>query len=109
MMEEINELIAQRRLKLEKLRSAGINPYPNDFTPDICSQDIFDKFDAIDEHELKTVSNEFSLAGRLMSKRIMGKASFIHIHDRKGKIQIYVKRDEVGESSYKEFKKYDKY
>ncbi len=106
-MEELNELIAQRRLKLENLRNAGINPYPNDFIPDTCSQDIFDKFGAIDDDELKAVSREFALAGRLMSKRIMGKASFIHIHDRKGKIQIYVKRDEVGESSYKEFKKYD--
>jgi len=106
-MEETNELIAQRRLKLENIKSAGVNPFPNDFIPNICSGDIHEKFGSVDEGGLEAITEEFSLAGRIMSKRVMGKASFIHIHDRKGKMQVYLKRDEIGQESYREFKKYD--
>lgn len=106
-MEEINDLIAQRRLKLDELRKEGINPFPNDFVPDACTDEIIGRFGDKDEGELEGIDDLFSLAGRIMSRRIMGKASFIHIQDRKGKIQVYVKRDEVGQGSYSLFKKFD--
>lgn len=106
-MEEINELIAQRRQKLKDLRGSGINPYPNDFIPDALTSEILDEFGEKSENDLESTSGSFALAGRIMSKRVMGKASFIHIQDRKGRVQVYVKRDEVGQEAYKLFKKYD--
>ena len=99
--EDISELIAIRRGKLDELVTAGKNPYEKvKFDRDAYSKDIKDNFEA---YEGKTVT----LAGRLMSKRIMGKASFTNLADYKGNIQLYVRKDEVGEESYLEFKKYD--
>lgn len=99
--EDISELIAIRRGKLDELVAAGKNPYEKvKFDRDAYSKDIKDNFEA---YEGKMVT----LAGRLMSKRIMGKASFTNLADYKGNIQLYVRKDEVGEESYLEFKKYD--
>ncbi len=99
--EDISELIAIRRGKLDELIKSGKNPYEKvKFDRDAYSKDIKDNFEAYDG---KTVT----LAGRLMSKRIMGKASFTNLADYKGNIQLYVRKDEVGEESYLEFKKYD--
>ena len=106
-MEEINDLIAQRRQKLTDLKDENINPYPNDFRPDTLVDEIFDRFSDQDKEQLTGVGEIFSLAGRLMTKRVMGKASFVHIADRKGKIQIYVKGDAVGTDQYDRFKKFD--
>ena len=106
-MEEINDLIAQRRQKLTDLRDENINPYPNDFRPDTLVDEIFEKYADQDKEQLTSVNETFALAGRLMAKRVMGKASFIHISDRKGRIQIYVKRDELGVDEYNRFKKFD--
>ena len=66
----------------------------------IHSQDIKDKYDELEGQEV-------SIAGRMMFKRVMGKASFCNIQDLKGNIQSYVARDDIGEDSYKDFKKYD--
>ncbi|MDT8318023.1 MAG: lysine--tRNA ligase [bacterium] len=106
-MEEINDLIDQRRQKLTDLIDENINPYPNDFRPDTLVDEIFDRFADQDKEQLTGVKETFTLAGRLMTKRVMGKASFVHISDRKGKIQIYVKRDELGVDEYNRFKKLD--
>ena len=106
-MEEINDLIAQRLQKLKTLKEEGINPYPNDFRPNTLTDEFVERFGGIDTEELKECSEEFALAGRIVSKRVMGKASFVHIQDRKGKIQSYVNRDDVGQESYDRFKKFD--
>jgi len=106
-MEDTNELIAQRRQKLESLKEEGINPYPNDFRPDTLSGEVMSRFGEIDKDALVAVPDRFSLAGRIMSKRIMGKASFVHIMDRQGRLQVFVKRDLIGEAAYDQFKKYD--
>ena len=106
-MEEINDLIAQRRQKLQNLRDEGINPYPNDFTPDTLTSEIIDSYGDMNKDQLSEVTDSFLLAGRIMSKRVMGKAAFINIQDRSGKIQLFVKRDDVGEESYSRFKKFD--
>ena len=99
--EDISELIAIRRGKLQDLVEAGKNPYEKvKYDRDSYSQDIKDNFE---EYEGKTVS----LAGRMMSKRVMGKASFANLADYKGNIQLYIKRDEVGEEDYADFKKFD--
>ena len=90
-----------RREKLAKLQSEGNNPYEQvKFPVDADSAQIKANFEA---YEGKTVS----MAGRMMSRRIMGKASFVGLNDCSGKIQLYVRRDDVGEDVYAAFKKWD--
>ena len=101
--EEERELLAEqariRREKLAKLVSEGNNPYEKTFY-DVTANSTY-----IKENFEKLEGKEVSIAGRLMSRRIMGKASFSHISDRDGLIQIYVKRDDVGEGDYMSYKK----
>ena len=97
--ERLAEQAKIRREKLAKLVSEGKNPYEKvkyDFTANSSS---------IKENFEKLEGKEVSVAGRLMSRRIMGKASFSHLSDRDGQIQIYVKRDDVGEEDYMSYKK----
>ncbi len=97
--EELAEQARIRREKLQKLIEEGNNPFVKvNYAVTCGSAEVKDKFA---EYEGK----EVSLAGRLMSRRIMGKASFSHISDRDGLIQIYVRRDDVGEDNYAAFKK----
>jgi lysyl-tRNA synthetase class 2 len=99
--QDINTLLKVRREKLANLQAEGKDPFQiTKYDVTIHSQDIKDEYE---NWEGKTVS----LAGRMMFKRVMGKASFCNIQDIKGKIQIYVARDDIGEDSYKDFKKYD--
>jgi Lysyl-tRNA synthetase (class II) len=98
---DINQLRKIRREKLAKMQEDGQNPFEitkHEVTHH--SQDIKDKFEELE-------GKEVSVAGRIMSKRVMGKASFCNIQDLKGNIQSYVARDSIGEELYKEFKKYD--
>ncbi|MDH3974454.1 MAG: lysine--tRNA ligase [Deltaproteobacteria bacterium] len=106
-MEELNELITQRRQKLANLREENVNPYPNDFRPDVLTSEIFEKYNPLDGEKLRELDDTYSLAGRIMAKRVMGKAAFVHIADREGKIQLYLKRDAIGQESYQRFKKFD--
>ena len=98
--EDINDLMRRRREELEGLRSRGIEPYPHTFERDALSIEVITAFK--DEAPLRVVS----IAGRIMSIRRMGKASFCHIQDSAGRIQAYLKRDEIGES-YDSFRLYD--
>ena len=98
---EMNELLRIRREKLKELQDAGADPFQQvRFERTNYTTDIRDKFD---EMEGKTVR----LAGRMMSKRIMGKASFADLSDRYGRLQLYIKRDALGDEAYKGFKKLD--
>ena len=99
--ENLGELLKIRREKLAALQEAGKNPF--EITKYDVTHHSSDVKESFDELEGKSVS----LAGRIMSKRVMGKASFCHIQDLKGTIQVYVARDNIGEDSYKDFKKYD--
>lgn len=97
----INELLKVRRDKLAELQAAGKDPFQiTKFDVTHHSKEIKDNFEAL-EGKVVTV------AGRMMSKRIMGKASFCNIQDLEGSIQSYVARDNIGEESYADFKKYD--
>ena len=101
--EELNlsEQTQIRLNKLNKLIEEGKNPYEIvKFDRTHLSNEIREQFDAL---EGKTVT----LAGRMVSRRIMGKATFAHLLDRAGEMQIYVRRDDVGEDAYKAFKEYD--
>ena len=98
---DLNQLRKVRREKLDNLISEGNNPFLiTTYDTDIHSQEIKDRFDELE-------GKDVSVAGRMMSKRIMGKASFCHIQDIKGKIQAYVSRDDLGDEEYKAFKKMD--
>ena len=97
------QIMEIRKEKIEKLKELGLQPYAYKFDVNVSSKDLFDKFKEVNENFPET---EFSLAGRIMSLRIMGKASFFHIQDEFGKIQCYIKRDIVGDDFYnKVFKK----
>ena len=99
--QNLNEILKLRREKLNNLVEAGKDPFV--ITKYDVSDHTADIKDDYDNYEGKTVS----VAGRIMSKRVMGKASFCNIADLKGNIQSYVARDCIGEDSYKDFKKYD--
>ena len=98
---DLNQLLKVRREKLAELQASGKDPFLHT-TYDVThhSKEIKDKFDELD-------GKEVSVAGRMMSKRVMGKASFCNVQDIQGQIQCYVARDNVGEEPYKDFKKMD--
>ncbi len=99
--QDINELIKVRRNKLSDLQANGKDPFKiTKYDVTAHSEDIKSNYDEYD-------GKEVCVAGRIMSKRVMGKASFCHISDKTGTIQSYVQRDMLGEDAYKDFKKYD--
>ena len=99
--ENLGELLKIRRDKLTALQEAGQDPFQiTKFEKKNNTQEIRDNFESMEEQPVK-------IAGRLMSKRVMGKVTFCDLQDREGRIQLYVRRDEVGEEPYKAFKKYD--
>lgn len=99
--QDINQLIKVRHEKLQELQDAGKDPFEiTKYDVTAHSTDIINGFETL---EGKVVS----VAGRIMSKRVMGKASFCNVQDLPGNIQSYVARDSIGEESYKDFKKYD--
>lgn len=101
-----NDLIAQRRAHLEELRQRG-NAYPNNFKRDALAADLHTRFGELDKEALESDPVRVKIAGRMMSRRVMGKASFAHLQDMSGRIQIYVKRDNLAEDVYAEFKRWD--
>jgi len=103
---EVSDLEAARRRKLEDLRQRGVNPYPNDFRPTATAAEIHARFGSKWREELEGGDYSVGTAGRIVGLRSFGKASFIHLQDRSGKIQVYVKRDGIGEAAYADFKKY---
>ena len=99
--QNLNELQKVRRNKLKDLQDAGKNPFES------TKYDVTHHSMEIKDHYEELEGQEVTVAGRMMFKRVMGKASFCNIQDLQGKIQAYVARDEIGQDSYKDFKKYD--
>ena len=105
-MTEQSQQSQQRREKLTALRKKG-NPFPNDFRRDAFIRDLLDKY-ADDDQGLQDRTIRVKVAGRLMSRRVMGKASFAHVEDVGGRMQLFLQRDNLPENVYnEEFKKYD--
>jgi len=98
--EDLNELMKVRREKLAEVREKGIDPYGHKYIRTNLAAEIYDGFAAFDGQEV-------SLAGRIMAKRVMGKASFAHIQDISGQVQIYVRLNDVGQDNYDFFLKLD--
>lgn len=105
--EELNDQIIVRRNKMEELREKGVDPFGKRFERTHLSGDLFEIYGDLDREELQEKGAEATIAGRVMTKRIKGKAGFAHIQDLKGQIQIYVRKDDIGEEAYEIFKKTD--
>ncbi len=100
------QIIAERRAKLAELRKRG-NAFPNDFMREHLAADLHKVWDGKSNEEIEPKHIVVAVAGRMMLKRIMGKASFATIQDMSDRIQLYVTRDGVGEAAYEAFKHYD--
>lgn len=103
-----NHIIAERRAKLTKIRQEKKVAYPNSFKPEQYAKDLHEEYDAYDKEKFETHDKvAVTVAGRIMLKRNMGKASFITIQDASGKIQIYLMANDLDPVMYEEFKHYD--
>lgn len=105
-MEE-SELLKKRKEKIDSLKTEGIDLYPNDVKVKDTTEDILSRFSEMDHDQLAQVEERFNLAGRIMAIRDFGKASFISLQDRKGRIQGYIHKQIIGEASFQLFKKLD--
>lgn len=96
---DLNGEMLVRREKLAALRAKG-NAFPNTFRRNALAQDLHTQYDEIESESLKTQGIEVKVAGRIMTRRVMGKATFITLQDMSGKIQLYVARDNLAEGVY---------
>jgi lysyl-tRNA synthetase class 2 len=101
-----HDQIGQRKLKLDEWRKTT-QAYPNDFQRKDLAQDLVKEFDSQDHDNLEKLNKSVKVAGRIMLRRLMGKASFCHIQDMSGQIQIYVRQDDLPEGVYDQFKTWD--
>ncbi|HET0025405.1 TPA: lysine--tRNA ligase [Streptococcus pneumoniae] len=106
-MEELNDQQIVRREKMAALREQGIDPFGKRFERTANSQELKDKYANLDKEQLHDKNETATIAGRLVTKRGKGKVGFAHLQDREGQIQIYVRKDAVGEENYEIFKKAD--
>lgn len=105
-MKEESAVLEARRKKAEEFEKLGYPLFPNDFRPTDRAGVLQELFKEYDNEALEKLGKTFRLAGRMMARRDFGKAIFTHIQDETGRIQVFVKRDEVGEEQFKLFKKY---
>jgi lysyl-tRNA synthetase class 2 len=101
-----NQIIAERRAKLRALRERG-HAYPNDFRRDALASELHDVHGTKTPEQLEAATTSVAVAGRMLLKRVMGKASFATLQDMSGRIQLYVTRDAAGEDTYEAFKHWD--
>jgi lysyl-tRNA synthetase class 2 len=106
-LEAINKLVEERRKKAEVLREMGVPLYPAGFDRDTTASEAVEKYGSMDGGTLEHASGRHSMAGRIMSRRDFGKASFVHIKDRTGRIQVYIRKDKVGGDAFQAFKLLD--
>jgi len=103
---EDNHVVAHRREKLEKLRAAG-QAFPNEFRRDTLAEQLHARYGSLEAAELEATMQAHTLAGRLLAKRVMGKASFAQIQDMSGRVQVFVQNEAVGLERYADFKTWD--
>ncbi|ALX50639.1 lysine--tRNA ligase [Lentibacillus amyloliquefaciens] len=107
MTEELNDHMRARREKLESLEEKNVNPFGGKFERSHFASELVSAYDQFSKEELEEKDDEVTIAGRVMTKRGKGKAGFAHIQDLSGQIQIYVRKDMIGEESYEIFKSAD--
>ena len=96
-----------RREKAERIRTMGLDPYGNRFDRTAFNKDIKEKYQDVEHDAFENITDEFTVAGRIMFIRKMGKASFFTIQDKTGNMQIYISINDIGEESYELFKSAD--
>jgi len=101
-----NHVIAERRQKLQAIRAKGV-AFPNDFRPQHLAASLHEAYDGLENEQLEQQHVSVVVAGRMMLKRVMGKASFVTIQDRSGRIQLFISKDNLGEEVYEDFKHWD--
>ncbi len=104
MSEELNDQFQVRRDKMTRIAEMGLDPFGQKFVRTHLSQEIITEFSDLENEELEAKNIEVSIAGRIMTKRGKGKAGFAHIKDVSGQIQIYVRKDAIGDDAYELFK-----
>ena len=105
-MSEDHEQIVVRRKKLQALRERGIDPYPNDFRPDHTTAEVHARLSALGEAELARAA-PLSVAGRVMALRDFGKAGFLQVQDRAGRLQVHARRDRLGDEGFEVYRLLD--
>ncbi|MEX1551361.1 lysine--tRNA ligase [Enterococcus sp. C50] len=106
-VEDLNDQMLVRRQKMEELRETGIDPFGKRFERTHNSEELHELFNSRTKEELAEMGLTASVAGRMMTRRGKGKAGFAHLQDREGQIQIYVRKDQVGDDAYEIFKHAD--
>jgi hypothetical protein len=106
-MEKQSPLLEDRRKKAEELKAMGVTLYPAGYHCDLAISEALEQFGGLDAEALDQDKSAYAIAGRILSIRDFGKASFIHISDRTGRIQAYIRKDGVGDKGYKIFKLMD--
>ncbi len=106
-MEELNDILLQRRAKVDEFREQGVNPFANDFSVSHNAAEVKEAHADHDGAALEDCEQRYALAGRIMARRDFGKAAFIQIQDRTGRLQVFVRRDEVGDETFAIFRKLD--
>ena len=101
-----NHVIAERRQKLQAIRAKGV-AFPNDFRPQHLAASLHEAYDGLENEQLEKQHVSVMVDGRMMLKRVMGKASFATIQDRSGRIQLFISKDNLGEEVYEDFKHWD--
>ena len=103
---DISEVMSIRRDKLNLLREQGFH-FPNQFRRDSLADDLTEEFAKFEKEELAELNKSVKVAGRIVLRRVMGKASFIHVQDVSGRIQAYVRKNDLPEGAYDSFKNWD--
>lgn len=103
MSEELNDQLLVRRQKMQDFRDNGMDPFGSRFERTHLSEKIIQEYDGFSKEDLEEAGHEVVIAGRIMTKRGKGKAGFAHLQDLKGQIQIYVRKDAIGEEAYSFF------
>ncbi|WP_345894826.1 lysine--tRNA ligase [Desulfuromonas thiophila] len=106
-MEELNEQVAQRLAKAEQLRDEGINPYANDFRVEHLAAEVQQRHAEDDGAALEQADLSYVLAGRVMARRDFGKAAFVQLQDRSGRLQIYLAKNQLGEAGFALYQRLD--
>ncbi len=106
-MEELNELLQQRRSKIDGFQAAGVNPFANDFAVSNTAQQITAAHADDDKDKLEELDVTYRIGGRIMARRDFGKAAFLQLQDGSGRIQVYVAKNQVGDEAFESFKKFD--
>ncbi len=106
-MEELNELLQQRRAKIETYREAGVNPFANDFKVTHTTGQVQEAHAADDKDKLENCELEYRIGGRIMARRDFGKAAFLQLQDGAGRLQVYVAKNQVGAEAFEQFKRFD--